>query len=86
MQAIRQIWDIESDKLIIDIPRQFRKQKVEVIILPFDRSNDQSTTIDNDNTTKPELSRAAEEFLALGGAGCWEGNLDEMRESRNGLD
>jgi hypothetical protein len=23
--------------------------------------------------------------LKLGGSGCWEGNLDEMRESRDGV-
>lgn len=39
-----------------------------------------------DNTSGFKLSGAAEKFLALGGSGCWEGNLDEMRESRNGID
>ncbi|MGE5343200.1 MAG: hypothetical protein ACM3SY_17145 [Candidatus Omnitrophota bacterium] len=30
-----------------------------------------------------ELTKEAEEFLKLGGSGCWEGNLEEMRETRN---
>jgi len=31
-----------------------------------------------------KYSKEIEDFLDLGGSGCWEGNLNEMRESRNG--
>jgi hypothetical protein len=32
-----------------------------------------------------KYSKEVENFLALGGSGCWEGTLDEMREIRNGI-
>ena len=36
MEAIREIREIDSDKLLIDIPERFRKRKVEIIVLPID--------------------------------------------------
>ena len=36
MEAIREIREIDSDKLSIDIPARFRKRKVEIIVLPID--------------------------------------------------
>ncbi len=36
MEAIREIREIDSDKLLIDIPARFRKRKVEIIVLPID--------------------------------------------------
>jgi hypothetical protein len=36
MEAIREIREIESDKLLIEIPERFRKRKVEIIVLPLD--------------------------------------------------
>ena len=36
MEAIREIREIDSDKLIIEIPARFRKRKVEIIVLPID--------------------------------------------------
>ena len=36
MEAFREIREIDSDKLLIDIPAKFRKRKVEIIILPID--------------------------------------------------
>ncbi len=89
MEAIRQVWDIESDKLTINIPKQFRRKKVEVIILPIEQSENKENMDHVDETTdgdENQLSREAIEFLSLGGSGCWEGNLDEMREKRNGID
>ncbi|MCP5053070.1 MAG: hypothetical protein GY940_38240 [bacterium] len=73
MQIIREIREIDSEELVIRIPREFRKKTVEVIILPIN------------NKSENKISREAEDFLALGGSGCWEGNLSEMRESRDGI-
>jgi hypothetical protein len=36
MEAIREIREIDSDKLLIEIPARFRKRKVEIIVLPID--------------------------------------------------
>ena len=34
MQMIREFREIDSDEIVIKVPRSFRKKKVEVIILP----------------------------------------------------
>jgi hypothetical protein len=73
MEMIREVREIDAEELVIHIPEEFRKRKVEVIILPLDKK------------TEKKLSEETEYFLSLGGSGCWEGNLDEMRESRNGI-
>lgn len=73
MQMIREVRETESGELVIHIPEEFRKRKVEVIIFPLD------------GEAEKEASTGIEDFLSLGGSGCWEGNLDEMRESRNGI-
>jgi hypothetical protein len=36
MEAIREIREIDSDKLLIEIPERFMKRKVEIIVLPID--------------------------------------------------
>lgn len=36
MQAIREIREIDSDSVVIKIPEEFRKRKVEIIVLPID--------------------------------------------------
>jgi hypothetical protein len=72
MQVIREIREVDSDKIIIDVPEEFRKTRVEVIIVPVREE------------TGKKFSKEIEDFLKLGGSGCWEGNLDEMRERRNG--
>jgi len=35
MQAIREIRSVKGKKIIIDLPEDFRDQKVEVIVLPY---------------------------------------------------
>jgi hypothetical protein len=73
MQVIREIKEINADKIVIDVPREFRKSKVEVIIVPVTRKRGK------------KFSKEIENFLKLGGSGCWEGDLDEMRERRDGI-
>jgi hypothetical protein len=73
MQVIREIREVDSDRIIIDVPREYRKSKVEVIIAPLGKKSGK------------KLSKKVEDFLKLGGSGCWEGDLDKMRERRNGI-
>lgn len=73
MQVIREVREIDSEELIIQVPKELMKRKVEVIISPLDRDHQQ------------KFSKEIENFLSLGGSGCWQGNLEEMRESRNGI-
>ncbi len=54
MEAIREIRDLDSDKLVIDIPEGFKPKRVEVIILPVDEyskspSEEKSKAIDQLN-------------------------------------
>ena len=81
MQMFREIREIENEELVIHVPKAFRKKKVEVIILPL-LSQPQKKPVKN---SKPQFPRETENFLKLGGSGCWEGNLEEMRETRNGI-
>lgn len=73
MEVFREIREIDSDKLVIDVPEEFRDRKVEITIVPMSKKK------------KEKFSKEIEKFLKLGGSGCWEGNLDEMRESRDGV-
>lgn len=80
MQAVREIMDIHSEQVLINVPREFKNRRVEVIILPLE-----DKTGDSPGESQEKLSKEAEDFLNLGGSGSWEGNLDEMREGRNGI-
>jgi len=82
----REIREIESEDLVIHVPKALWKQKVEVIILPLNSqpANNQSAK-KLDKISQPQISREIENFLKLGGSGAWEGNLEEMRETRNGI-
>ncbi len=55
------------------MPKEFRKSKVEVIIAPLNSKR------------RKKLSKKTEDFLKLGGSGCWEGDLNKMRAKRNGI-
>jgi hypothetical protein len=73
MEVFREIRETDSDKLVIDVPEEFRDRKVEITIVPVNKKK------------TGKFSKEIENFLKLGGSGCWEGNLDEMRESRDGV-
>ena len=73
MELIREIKETDSDKLVIDLPEEFRDRKVEITIVPVDKKK------------TGKFSKEIKNFLELGGSGCWEGNLDEMRENRDGI-
>ncbi|MCK4760726.1 MAG: hypothetical protein KAW12_00905 [Candidatus Aminicenantes bacterium] len=74
MQVIREVREVESEEIVIRVPKEYRKKRVEVIILPL-----------LDEKPGKEFSKEIEDFLSLGGSGCWEGDLDEMRRSRDGI-
>ncbi len=82
MQMYREIRKIESDELVISIPKKFRKKRVEVIILPVKQKKGKTVL----PPPKSKFSREIDDFLSLGGSGGWEGNLDEMRETRDGIE
>jgi len=79
MQAIREIYNVDSEQIVINLPEEFRKKKIEVILLPLEPDCKKPN-----RASGPEFSTEAQEFLNLGGSGCWEGDLDQMREMRNG--
>ena len=72
MEILREVREVESHELVIQLPREYNKKKVEIIIQTID------------NTEKQAFSKEVNDFLKLGGSGIWEGNLDEMRELRDG--
>ncbi len=81
MQMFREIREIESEELVIHVPKAFKRQKVEVIILPLNSQPLKKLA----KNSQPQFSIGIENFLKLGGSGAWEGNLEEMRETRNGI-
>ena len=73
IRTIRGVRQVESGELVIHVPKEFKNRKVEVIISPSEKESEK------------KFSKEIEDFLKLGGSGCWEGDLDEMRESRDGF-
>lgn len=63
MEVIREIRDLDSDKIIIKIPKEFKKKRVEILVLPFE------TTEENElNSKKSEK----QELTSSGLCGLWE--------------
>jgi hypothetical protein len=71
MKILREIREVESEELVIQLPGEFKKKKIEVIIRTIDNNEEYS------------FSEAVNDFLRLGGSGIWEGSLEEMRELRD---
>lgn len=63
MELIREIRDIESDKIIINIPKELRKRRVEILVLPLEKLKKKKT--DSEEQEK-------EEFGASGLCGLWQ--------------
>lgn len=40
MQIIREVRTIQSDRIEIVVPREFREKEVEILVLPLDRFNE----------------------------------------------
>ena len=73
MHTIREVRRIESDELVIHVPREFKNKRVEIIISPIDKEKDK------------KFSKGIANFLSLGNSNYWESDLDEMRASRDNI-
>jgi hypothetical protein len=38
MEIIREIRDLDSDKIIIKVPKEFKNKRVEILVLPFEET------------------------------------------------
>lgn len=72
MEIIRQIRNIDSDKITIKVPKEFRKKRVEILVFPIETSGKQETVLEN----------MEEELNASGLCGLWE----DERSSREIID
>lgn len=63
MELIREIRDIDSDKIIINVPKEFRKRRVEILVLPLEElKKKKAGPEDHEN----------EEYGASGLCGLWQ--------------
>jgi len=77
MEALRKIYTVENHRVTIDLPKSFKHDAVEIIILPVD-SPRQSKTAKNKTTDKP---KALTELLNIG---VWtEKDILPILESQN---
>ena len=61
MELIREVRDIDSDKIIINVPKEFRKRRVEILVLPLEELK-----------KKKIGSEDHEKFGASGLCGLWQ--------------
>jgi hypothetical protein len=47
MEIIRQIRNIDSDKITIKVPKEFRKKSVEILVFSIETSGEQETVSEN---------------------------------------
>ena len=66
MELIREIRNIDSDKIIIEVPKDFRKRRVEILVLPLEESEEETCVEESKN----------ENFTASGLCGIWEDERD----------
>lgn len=66
MELIREIRNIDSDKIIIEVPKDFRKRRVEILVLPLEESEEETCAEDSEN----------ENLTASGLCGIWEDERD----------
>jgi hypothetical protein len=78
MQAIRSIYKVENQKLVIELPASFQHTEVEVIILPV------SVEDEADVASIPSQDEKAESLERLMSVGVWD-EVDEKAviESQN---
>ena len=63
MELFREIRDLESDSLIINIPKEFRKKRVEILVFPLEKSEIKEIPSEDSET---------EELAASGLCGLWQ--------------
>ena len=80
MEIIREIRDIDSDKITIKVPKEFRKKRVEILVLPIETSEKEET-----------VSEDLQELNASGLCGLWEDErsseeiIDDIYSHRTGF-
>ena len=62
MEIVREIRNIDSDKITIKVPKEFRKKRVEILVFPIDTSEKEETASED----------VDEEVNASGLCGLWE--------------
>ncbi len=83
MELIREIRDIDSDKIIIKVPKEFRKKRVEILVLPLDKSEKEETL--SEDLEKEELTTES------GLCGIWQDErtseeiIDDIYSHRTGF-
>jgi len=81
MEIIRQIRNIDSDKITIKVPKEFRKKSVEILVFPIETSGEQETVSEN----------LEEKLDASGLCGLWvderssEEIIDDIYSHRTGF-
>ena len=81
MEIIRQIRNIDSDKITIKVPKEFRKKSVEILVFPIETSGKEETVSEN----------LEEELDASGLCGLWvderssEEIIDDIYSHRTGF-
>lgn len=83
MELIREIRDIDSDKIIIKVPKEFRKKRVEILVLPLEKSEKEETI--SEDLEKEELTADS------GLCGIWQDErspeeiIDDIYSHRTGF-
>jgi len=82
MEVIREIRDLDSDKIIIKIPKEFKKKRVEILVLPFEKTEEKK--LNSKESEKQELASS-------GLCGLWEDErspdeiIDDIYSHRTGF-
>ena len=63
MDVIREVRDLDSDKIIIRVPKEFKKRKVEILVIPFEITGQEETCPDDSKD---------EELTTSGLCGLWQ--------------
>ena len=81
MEIIREIRDIDSDKITIKMPKEFRKKRVEILVFPIEKSE----------SIEPVSGDLEEELNASGLCGIWKDErgseeiIDDIYSHRTGF-
>jgi len=81
MEIIREIRNIDSDKIPIEVPKEFRKKRVEILVFPIETSEKEESVSED---VKKELN-------ATGLCGLWEDErsseeiIDDIYSHRTGF-
>jgi hypothetical protein len=82
MELIREIREIDSDRIVIKVPLEFKKKMVEILVFPLDLFK-----AEGDPADKP----GQEKTSASGLCGIWEDDrtpdeiIDDIHSSRTGF-